>query len=246
MANEKKEKRTLREHVVPTLKGAFGKIGSVLAEGLILVEDGAKAAREALDEKLTARINEVSVTAGAAANDAKEAKKSSAEAAADARQARGAAEMASTSASEAAGRAEAMQEDVRAAAEAKAVASEAKGLAQRAFKAVNEVLGALNIEVQDEKGSTIKKEGKEAVDWLLQKVSGLLSAYGTLESRITERQEQTEDKVVDLVESIRVELQERIDEKLAGLRREVDQKLEATENKMADVLGGTGGDNVNS
>lgn len=212
----KNRKKTLKGNYIPVLAKLAGKVGVVLGEGLLHVEEGAKTGREAIEARLSKRIDGVAVDAGAAAADAAKAKAEASTAAEDAKKARDAAEFASKDARAAAGTAESMAEDVKTATRATTIAEEAKATADQASQTVKELTDALTVG---------DKSGKDAIAWVLDRVEKAQTAFGGVGEKIRKAQDEIENKLGMGLELLKTEL--------TGA---IKTAVEASEDKMAKVL----------
>ncbi len=203
----KKEVKTLETHVKPRLSELLGgKVGTVLYEGLSIVEAGAKAGRTALEARLNERIDNVSIEASAASGAATKAESSATKAAASAKAAEEKANAASTSASEAEANALAMAEDVAkvtgAASSAESKAEAAKAAAEQASGDVAEIKDALTITLKATNGGEQKETltGKKTVEFVLGKLAKLSTSVAGFVDRLAKSEKKQEELEASLTQ----------------------------------------------
>jgi chromosome segregation ATPase len=196
----KKEVKTLENHTKPRLSELLGgKVGTVLYEGLSIVESGAKAGRTALEKKLNERIDNVSNEASAASGAARSAESSAGKAATSAKAAQEKADAASTSAAEVEAKATAMADDVAKvtgdASAAKKTADEAKTAADRASADVSEIKGALTATLKSSNGSEEKETltGKKTVEFVIGKLAKLSTSVAGFLDRLAKSEKKQEE-----------------------------------------------------
>ncbi len=192
--------KTLEKHVKPRLAELLGgKVGTVLYEGLSIVEAGAKAGRVALETKLNERIDNVSNEASAASGAARSAESAAGKAATSAAAAEQKAEAASTSAAEVEAKASAMADDVARvtgdASAAKTSAGEAKAAAENASAGVAEITDALTITLKATNGSEERETftGKKTVELVLGKLAKLSTSVAGFLDRLAKSERKQEE-----------------------------------------------------
>jgi hypothetical protein len=194
------EVRTLDKNVKPRLSELLGgKVGNLLYEGLAIVEEGAKAGRQALESRLSERIDNVSNEASAASGAASRAESAAGKAAASAAAAEEKANAASTSAAEAEAKASAMADDVAKvtgdASAAKTAAGLAKTAAEKASSDVAEISDALTVTLKAANGGEQKETltGKKTVEFVIGKLAKLSTSVAGFLDRIAKSEKKQEE-----------------------------------------------------
>ncbi|MFH1685864.1 MAG: hypothetical protein ABH983_06185 [Candidatus Micrarchaeota archaeon] len=186
------QSRELAAHSENVTKLMGGRLGQTLMEGLRIVENGAKAGRESIEQRLGERLDSVSNEASAAAGKASAAEKSASTAATSATEAKRAAAAAQKSAEETSDKASAMADDV---AKVTSESTAAKETAESAKSSVTNLLKALTIKVVRKVGEEAQQlTGGDAIAHLVKSVSD----FGHTLARFQERIAKVETDVKEL------------------------------------------------
>jgi chromosome segregation ATPase len=206
-------KRTL-ETVKTEMKTLLGgTVGSLLVEGLQLVETGAREGRKALSNRLGERITTISNEASAARGEVEGMKSAVETATSDASEAKSTAAKAASTATEAQSTASAVKDDFArvstAAEEAKSTAGSAKSTAEGAAKQIAALVNALKIKVNGKGGAEPKElEGAGTIAFIIKAVADAQSSVAGFLQRVAkvERKqgelEAGQKEVSDLLEEV--------------------------------------------
>jgi len=194
------QSRALAAHSEKVTKSFGGGIlGQTLMEGLRIVENGAKAGRESLEQRLGERLDSVSNEASAAAGKASAAEKSASAAASSAAEAKESASAAQRSSEESSDKASAMAKDV---AKVTSESTAAKETAESARESVSDLLKALTIKVVRKVGEEAKTlTGGEAIAHLVKSVSDFGHTLARFQERITQVEADVKELKADAPEA---------------------------------------------
>ncbi|MBU0526910.1 hypothetical protein KKE92_00360 [Candidatus Micrarchaeota archaeon] len=192
------QSRALAAHSENVTNLMGGRLGQTLMEGLRIVENGAKAGRESMEQRLGERLDSVSNEASAAAGKASAAEKSASTAATSATEAKAAAAAAQKSAEETSDKASAMADDV---AKVTSESTAAKELAESAKSSVTDLLKALTIKVVRKVGEEAQQiTGGDAISHLVKSVSNFGHTLARFQERIAEVETDVKDLKADVPE----------------------------------------------